>query len=195
MKKHIITTLITLLTHILAFSQDIITKKSGETIKAKVLEVTTDEVKYKKFENQNGPIYSVLKTEIVLISYENGTKDIFSEKMEEADASKSSEQLFMQGQADAKKYYTGYKTGGTITLGVTLLNPLLGLIPATIFSSNQPSDLGQNNPNKNLLKNADYYDGYLQKVKKINNTRAWVNWGISTGIWVGAITALTIASH
>ena len=137
-----------------------------------------------------------MKTEIVFIIYENGTKDIFDEKTEpNIDILQSSEQLFMQGQADAKKYYIGYKTGGTITLGVTLLNPLLGIIPAKIFSSNQPSDLRQNNPNKNLLKNPDYYDGYLQKVKKINNTRAWLNWGISTGIWVGAITALTIASH
>ena len=37
---------------ILSFGQDLITKKNGEDIKAKVTEVTLSEIKYKKFENQ-----------------------------------------------------------------------------------------------------------------------------------------------
>ena len=67
------------------FSQDILTKKTGDDIKAKVLEVTTTEVKYKKFDNLNGPVFSILKSELLLIRYENGSKDVFndSKKVEE----------------------------------------------------------------------------------------------------------------
>ena len=61
------------------FSQDIITKKNAEDIKAKVLEVTTTDVSFKKFESPNGPTYRVLKSEILMIRYQDGSKDVFSE--------------------------------------------------------------------------------------------------------------------
>jgi hypothetical protein len=62
------------------YSQDIITTKKGEDIEAKVLEVNVNEVKYKKYNNPQGPIYLLLKSDILLIRYENGTKDIFHEE-------------------------------------------------------------------------------------------------------------------
>jgi len=61
------------------FSQDIITKKTGEDIISKVNEITQTEIKYKKFDNLDGPTYSVLKSEVLMIRYQNGTKDIFAE--------------------------------------------------------------------------------------------------------------------
>ena len=61
-----------------SFSQDVILKNDGATILAKVMEVTTSEVKYKRFENLEGPTYSILKNELSNITYENGTKDVFS---------------------------------------------------------------------------------------------------------------------
>jgi hypothetical protein len=58
--------------------QDIITKKDGSEILAKVLEVGTADVKYKKFDNVQGPTYTILKSEIFMIKYENGGKDVFT---------------------------------------------------------------------------------------------------------------------
>lgn len=60
-------------------AQDLIIKKDGTDISAKVLEITTSEIKYNKFENLTGPIYTVLKSDVLMIRYENGTKDIFNE--------------------------------------------------------------------------------------------------------------------
>lgn len=60
-----------------SFSQDIITLKTGDEIKSKVLEINTEQVKYKKWENKEGPIYSLNKSEVFMIKYENGTKDVF----------------------------------------------------------------------------------------------------------------------
>ncbi|MFT5566930.1 MAG: hypothetical protein ACI81Y_001878, partial [Glaciecola sp.] len=79
--KKIILTLLTLIFAItFCFSQDMITKKSGEDIEAKILEVTTTEIKFKKSDNINGPIFTILKSDVLIVRYENGTKDIFNEE-------------------------------------------------------------------------------------------------------------------
>jgi hypothetical protein len=61
----------------LLHSQDEITLKSGDVLKAKVLEVGTEEVAYKKFDNLSGPTYTTKKDLVFMIKYENGTKDVF----------------------------------------------------------------------------------------------------------------------
>ena len=60
------------------FAQDIIVLKSGEEFKAIVQEVELSTIKYKKFENTNGPTYTLLKSDIFMIKYQNGEKDVFS---------------------------------------------------------------------------------------------------------------------
>ena len=61
------------------YAQDIIIKKNGEEIKTKVDEIGATDIKYKKFENATGPSYTIPKSEVFIIKYENGTKDIFNE--------------------------------------------------------------------------------------------------------------------
>lgn len=63
------------------FSQDIILLKNGEEIKAIVNEIDIHVIKYKKFENPNGPVYNLKKTDVVMITYENGLKDEFSKQV------------------------------------------------------------------------------------------------------------------
>jgi hypothetical protein len=59
------------------FSQDEMTFRSGESMKVRILEIGTDNIIYKKAENQSGPSYSVGKDKVFMIKYENGTKDVF----------------------------------------------------------------------------------------------------------------------
>ncbi|MDR2083424.1 MAG: hypothetical protein LBP67_00285 [Bacteroidales bacterium] len=66
----------------LCYAQDVITKQNGEDIQAKVVEIGSNEVKYKKFDNQDGPIYSIPTSEILMIRYENGSNEVFSTKKE-----------------------------------------------------------------------------------------------------------------
>ncbi|MDR2913701.1 MAG: hypothetical protein LBV74_02515 [Tannerella sp.] len=61
------------------FAQDIIFRNNGAEIQAIVREVGVDEVKYKKFNNQNGPIYRLRKSEISMIEYEDGSRDVFND--------------------------------------------------------------------------------------------------------------------
>ena len=62
-----------------ANAQDLITLKNGDDIKAVVQEIGEVEIKYKKYENLNGPTYTMKKSEIFMIRYENGSKDVFAD--------------------------------------------------------------------------------------------------------------------
>ena len=60
-------------------AQDIITKKDGTDITAKILEVNINDIKYKRYSNLNGPTYTIAKSEILIVRYENGENDVFED--------------------------------------------------------------------------------------------------------------------
>jgi hypothetical protein len=64
----------------IAQAQDFIVLQSGDSIKAKVEEVGVTEIKYKRFNLLDGPIYIILKSDVKYIRYSDGSRDIFSEK-------------------------------------------------------------------------------------------------------------------
>lgn len=59
------------------FAQDIIIKKNAEEIEAKILEISENSVTYKKFSNLDGPSYTLPKSDIFMIKYQNGEKETF----------------------------------------------------------------------------------------------------------------------
>lgn len=59
------------------FAQDLIVKKDGSVIQAKVTKVGTSEVEYKKWSNLDGPQYSIEIGDILAINYKNGDKETF----------------------------------------------------------------------------------------------------------------------
>ena len=62
---------------LVANAQDVIVKNDGSTITSKVLEITSTEIKYKKYSNLKGPTYTINKTDVNYINYENGEKENF----------------------------------------------------------------------------------------------------------------------
>ena len=69
--KKIIYSLIAIIASIgLANAQDVVIMNNGDEIRAKVLEITSDEVKYRLYEEPDGVIYSVWKSDILMIHYE-----------------------------------------------------------------------------------------------------------------------------
>lgn len=77
------TTVCTVVCHISA--QDLIVKKDGTVIQAKVTKVGTQEVEYKKWSNQNGPQYSIAVADILAINYKNGEKETFENVVTNSD--------------------------------------------------------------------------------------------------------------
>lgn len=167
------------------FAQDIITTKKGEDIISTVLEVNPTEIKYRKQDNLSGPMFTILKSEILMIRYANGSKDIFNqpEELKTVPVMVDEFDHFSLGQQDARKYYKGYRPAaqGTLATGI-LLSPLLGLIPAFVTIGEAPQEINLNYPNAKLFKNKDYYNGYTAEAFKIKKTKVWTNWGIACGV-------------
>jgi len=197
MKKILVTSLLIIFASALCFSQDLITKKTGEDIQAKILEVGQTEVKYKKSDNLTGPTFSISKSDVIMIRYENGTKDVFVEENKKAAnlPAFSVENYLRQGQMDAKRYYKGYKPAATGTLVSSLLIPIVGLVPAIICSTNEPDEINLNYPNPELMKNPEYATGYTQQAHKIKSRKVWTNFGIGFGVNVAALVILSAASQ
>jgi len=64
------------------YAQDIVTLRSGEQIKAKVLEISDTEIKYKRYEHQDGPTRSVSLATVFSIDYENGMREVIKQTSE-----------------------------------------------------------------------------------------------------------------
>ena len=67
---------------ITANAQDVILKQDGSEVKAKVIEITDQQIKYKDFDFQSGPTRIINIPEIFMITYENGQKEVFNKSSE-----------------------------------------------------------------------------------------------------------------
>src|SRR5258706_14897128 len=124
-----------------AVAQDIITTKTGEDILAKIMEVGHTEIKYKKFDNPEGPQFTILKSDVLMIRYENGTKYIFPEEQKSntvvppyspsPNLNTPDNKLFYAGKVE--KYRKMKGTGATLTVvgGILLVVGIATLVNAT----------------------------------------------------------------
>lgn len=108
-------------------AQDIITKANGEDIAAKVLEVGATDIKYKKFDNPDGPTFVIPKTDLLMIRYQNGTKDMFSEKTSE-EKKDNTTQILKPTEKQAKKE----KKPDYISFAPVLSTPILSFAQGSL---------------------------------------------------------------
>ena len=164
-------------------AQDTLSMRSGENVLVKVIEVGTTEVKYKKLDNLNGPVFSMLKSDLLMIKYENGTREDFSSIKKIEEYNLSGYDPYIQGKIDAQRYYNGDKTAGTIVL-ISNFIPVVAIIPSLVFyianTSKIPKDENLNYPSISLMQNEKYADSYRQEAKKIKNRKIWKNMGIGS---------------
>ena len=113
MKLKFITLLSAMLINFLCFGQDILTYKNGTETKSKVIEVTSSEVKFKRFDNLNGPLYTVLKSDLFMIKYENGTKEVFSVQTNTETVSGNNAQETKEEVGYKRMRYNGPRAGIT----------------------------------------------------------------------------------
>lgn len=191
MLKKILFTLVTLLFLSAGISQDVITKTNGEEIKVKVLEVNQTEIKYKQFDNLNGPLFTIPKSDILIIKYENGSKDVFlpegSAKAKEKE--KSDEEMRIKARKDAQFQYKARNTGAIWTAaGTVVFTPILGIIPAAITATEYPQYENLDIPDPKLIENEAYIKAYSIEAHKKKRKKVWTHFGIGSAIWlVGTI--------
>lgn len=176
-------------------AQDLLTLKTGEDIQVKIFEINKTSVIYRRFDNLDGPIYTVDKNEVLIIRYANGTKDIFinnsnNSSIEKTPTAKDTN-FYELGVYDAFYNYKGYKNASTGTFVTTIfLSPLAGLIPAISCSMTPPKEYNYNFPNATLMKNYDYKRGYSDQANQMKTKKVWQNFGIAFGINLGLLILL-----
>lgn len=114
-----------------ASTQDIIVKNDKTEIKAKVLEITESTIMYKKFEMLDGPSYSIKKTEVFVIIYQNGTK----EYMVNSTPKLTPQTVVKTTTNEVKQSSSGGKAKGKATMGLNIAvlstNASIDFVPNT----------------------------------------------------------------
>ena len=99
-----------------SFAQDIIVTKSAKKIDAKILEVSTSEVRYKELDNLDGPIFILRSDEISSIIYANGKVVLYDQPKEEPiDEEKDAEAIAKANQLGSLFGNSGNNTGASGT--------------------------------------------------------------------------------
>lgn len=62
-----------------AKAQDVIVRNDKSEIKVKVTELSDLTIKYKKWDNQDGPLYNIAKSDVFMIIYANGQREIMKQ--------------------------------------------------------------------------------------------------------------------
>jgi hypothetical protein len=186
-------------------AQDTLILNNSTKVIAKILEINPDQIKFKRLDNIDGPLYILNKSSVKYIVYSNGLKEqIESSPNQQATTIQTqtinlnnevkaqstntneeygSELTERRGRIDARKYYT--HDGGAIGTGITTFfcSPICGLIPAIAITSNEPKEenLGMPSPNK---KDYRYKIGYKQEASKMKSKRNWVAYGVGSGAFI-----------
>jgi len=107
-----------------ANAQDVITLRNGNEIKAKVTEITPSEIKYKRYENLEGPTVVVARSEVFAINFENGTREVINPLTESAATVPTPQTVSTSiSGPHGKDFYTGVYLN---TFGFLQAGPMLG---------------------------------------------------------------------
>lgn len=108
MKKPLINQLINLLCllNLNMSAQDIITKIDGSEIKAKVLEISTTEIKFKRFDYVDGPTVIIPISDLISIKYPNGNIVTFKKNNIETAKNSTSNISKLNRDTTLKTYYS-----------------------------------------------------------------------------------------
>ncbi len=203
------TFLVCLLASAYAAAQDVLVKRNGEEINAKVLTITPGEITYLLPNDPQDTLaapaqeQTLALREVFMIKYGNGTREVFEDEQtppiktvayeppgNPIAVPKTKADAFEQGRADATNYYHGYSGAATGTLVVSLLSPIAGLIPAIACSSTPPGEFSMRYPGNDLYKDRGYRMGYRRQAHRIKAGRVWRSWGIGLGVNLALVVLL-----
>jgi hypothetical protein len=171
-------------------AQDLIIKKNGDEINAKVQEVGVTEIKYKKADNPDGPIFSMLKSDVFMIKFENGTKEVFTE---ENNSNNQIDNNVNNQQIDNQNANTQHEIPQKVTVIIYRVN--------TFYGAAISYDLYANNNLLKKIKNNTYFatemdEGHVTFSAKtesevtlsldlVPGNTYYLRCSVSTGVWVG----------
>ncbi|MCB0515609.1 MAG: hypothetical protein R2798_01875 [Chitinophagales bacterium] len=166
-------------------AQDLIVLNSGEEKVVKIVEVNDKQVACKEIDKPEGITFYIDRSDIQRIVFDDGTVENLTknaaDNVSDNNSLSGGISMYEKGRIDAATFYDhdGGKTG---TLVVSLLSPLVGLVPAVACSSTTPKEPNLGYPSQELMSNFDYRSGYTSKARKIKSKKVWTAWGIGLGV-------------
>lgn len=196
-------------------AQDVIVKRNGDEVQARVMEVSPLEVRYREFNKPEGAVYIIPRADIFMIKYQNGSKDVFNEPLPAAAApqtepsgrpapqpmapvpaagsgSRSDAQaMYMKGIDEARVYYKG---NGTLwgTAAATFLFLPAGLVVGGVSAIIPPNVDNQLVSDRSLLYNQDFRSGYRKQAHRRKVGKAAAGFGIG---FAALLVLLSISSQ
>ncbi len=169
--------------------QDTLYFKNKTTVVSQIVELNSTQLKYKRLDNLDGPLYVSEKKDIEYVVYKTGLKEVFDSSPNPTVANNETETKstmslingnMTSAKIDANRYF---KTNSMpFVIGVSAgCNIVLGLIPAVIYSSTEikPKNLKMPNPS---TKSFEYKLTYEREAEKIKRKKAWRAYGIGAGV-------------
>ncbi|MCB9191056.1 MAG: hypothetical protein H6603_00375 [Flavobacteriales bacterium] len=113
MKNTVLLFAIAILSISQSFAQDRLFFLNGDETDVKITEVSSSEVKYKRMDNLEGPTFSTLKTELFMIKYANGDKEMM--------ATQTAEPVTQPAVVETEQEYKTEDATGSSDLGSAVL--------------------------------------------------------------------------
>lgn len=179
MKKYLLVVVCILMVQA-AFAQDVIIKVSGDEIKANVLEITLTQIIYSLPDTTLNEKHSILKSEVFMVRFANGTKEVFQENLPLISETADPAAMYLRGQQDARLYYKG--EGALWGAAATMI--LVGPAGPVVIGAVKPKAHRNVVPSHALLADVNYVRGYEKQAHKRKIGKAAVGAGIGTGIMV-----------
>ena len=189
-----------------------ITLISGEDIQAKVLEVNKIEIVYKRSDDISGLTLTIPRSNVLIISYADGTKDLIYKQLTPSSEVKETEgknvqsnsepkpaetvklfkaELRKEGIQDSKMNYTGRRSGAVWTAATSIVfSPIAGLIPAVACASSRPRERNLNYSDTELKKDPEYKKAYENQAHKTKAVKVAAGYVIGSTAWILLIFGL-----
>lgn len=136
------------------FSQDKLIKNDGTELKVYIVEINGTEIKYKKFENPDGPLYISPKSDFARAEFNNGVKEIFKSDTPEPQVKTA---LIVTPTSHANEVKIGDWIKFNVEAGVTYSRSF-NVIPVRINGSDRHGN--GNDYSRNSLSNKNQMNPY-----------------------------------
>jgi hypothetical protein len=166
------------------FAQDTLITEIGKHIAVTISEISPTEIKYKHYDDMDGPQRIIRTERVMAIKYVNGTIDSLD------DMDVNTETMAQRGKEDARQYYHKYKGARAATMITTIVvGGVSGLVPAIICSATPPKTKHLGYVDDKLMENREYSNAYRKEARHIKVKKVWM--GYVTGIIID-VAALVV---
>ncbi|MGY2131071.1 hypothetical protein ACW9KT_02500 [Hymenobacter sp. HD11105] len=184
-----------------ASAQDTILRTDGDEVKARVLSITPTDITYIPItEPPSTDTLRLAATDVFLIRYANGTKEIVTSSATAAPAvglGRTAQEMNNLGRMDARRYFKApgafWGTAGATFVSISAFG-IGGVATGVAIAASPPKRHNMITTDQALLNDPNYLDGYQKQAqrKKWGSAAGGFGTGLATGVVVGFV-ALMVA--